>query len=75
MRDHLHRLGFGNRFIFHQTDLISQLPRQFHRFTCRQRLPKFILGFAESTSSSPFYFLRIMVFLSCFPARSSRVAA
>ena len=40
-----HRLGLGNRFIFHQPDLIHQIPRQFHRFTCRDRLPKFILGF------------------------------
>ena len=29
----------------HQTDLLPQLPRQFHRFTCGKRLPKFILGF------------------------------
>ena len=30
---------------FHQTELIRQLPRQLHRFTARERLPKFILGF------------------------------
>ena len=39
------RLGPGNRVIFHHPELIRQLPRQFHRFTCRERLPKFILGF------------------------------
>ena len=38
------RLGLGNRVIFHHPELIPQLPRQFHRFTCRERLPHFILG-------------------------------
>ena len=41
------RLGPGNRVVFHHPELIRQLPRQFHRFTGRDRLPEFILDFDQ----------------------------
>ena len=59
-------LSHGSHVLFHQTDLLPQLPRHLHRFTCRHRLPKFILGFDRE------YGLAVSPFLADhgFPARS-----
>ena len=55
-------LSHGSHVLFHQTDLLPQLPRHLHRFTCRHRLPNSSSVSTESTGSPSLHFLRIMVF-------------
>ena len=63
-------LGHGSHVLFHQTDLLPQLPRHLTASPVDTAFQNSSSVSTESTGSPSLHFLRIMVFLPCFPARS-----
>ena len=56
----------GAHVLFHKTDLLSEFMREFYRFSCRERLPHFILGVDREHHLAVFPFLADHGFPSVF---------